>query len=340
LSGGPLLDEFESRFASYVGVDHAIAINSGTAALYTLLKHYRLDGGEVIVPTMTCFACASAVILAGGTPRLVNVDPETMCLDFEDTVGSLTAKTRGMIAVDFAGQVVPWIDDLRALCRERGLFLLEDAAHATGASVGSRRAGSLGDAACFSFHPTKIITTGEGGMITTNDPAVAAHCRRFRDPSTGEDGPSDSLALNLKLDEMSCAMGIEQLSDLDSFVQRRNETVAQYGALLAGVPGVELLPLTEGRVSSWWKAYARLDDRFDRDAVMNRMLIEHRIDVRPAYRPLLHNHPVLGQYVSDRSRFSPSDQAMGKLICLPVFVGLTSDDIARVVRSLQECLRA
>lgn len=338
LSGGPLLAEFEARFAEYVGVKHAVAVNSGTNALYAILRHYRLNGAEVIVPTMTCFACASAVILAGGAPRLVNVDSQTMCLDLDDTVRSITPRTRGIVAVHLAGHIVPWFDELRGVCRDRGLFLLEDAAHATGAAVGARRAGSLGDSGCFSFHPTKIMTTGEGGMITTDDPDLATHCRRFRDASTGEDGPADSPALNLKLDELSSALGLEQLAEIDSFVQRRNAIAAQYGALLADVPGVELLSPAPGRVSSWWRAYVRLSGRFDRDAVMNRMLAEHLIDVRPAYRPLLHHHPALAPYANDRGRFMPSDQAMATLICLPVFIGLTAADVERVVSSLRACL--
>ena len=336
LTAGPLRDRFEARFAAYVGARHAVAVSSGTAALYATLRHFALDGGEVILPTMTCFACASAIQLAGGVPRLVNVAPDSMGLDPADTLAAMGPHTRGVLAVHLGGHILPWIDELRNACRERGLFLVEDAAQATGASLGGRRAGVLADAACFSFHPTKIITTGEGGMITTDDAALAAACRAFRESSVGEDGPRPGLGLNLALAEMACAMGLEQLAELDDFLSARGAVARQYAALLAPVPGVTLLEPPAGSVSSWWRAYVRLPEGVDRDALMQRMLVEHAVDVRPAYRPLLHDHPSLA--AGDRGRFAPSDAAMARLVCLPVFVGLTAPDVERVVASLVACL--
>ena len=340
LSRGPLAEEFERRFAEYVGAKHGIAMSSGSAALLAALSYFDLRGGEVVIPTMTCFSCAGAVILAGGVPRLVNVDPDTMCIDFQDTVANVEPQTRGILIVHLAGQIVPDIDKFRALCRERSLFLLEDAAHATGASVHGRNAGSLADVACFSFRPTKIITTGEGGMVTTHDDELADFCVRFRDGGRSRDGDTYSMAgLNTTMDELSAALGLEQLAELDGFVLRRNEIVERYRRLLREIPGVDLLPLSEGSRSSYWKVYARLPAEIDRDALARRMLEEHGIDVRPAYRPLLHRQPGLARYVSDPSRLAPSERAMSSLVCLPIFLTISEEAMERAVDALGRCLQ-
>lgn len=340
LSQGPLVEEFERSFAEYVGTRYAVAMSSGSCALYVALRYFDLKGGEVILPTMTCFSCASAVILAGGFPRLANVEPDTLCLDLEDTIRQIGPKTRGIMVVHLAGQIVPWIDELRNICTERGLFLLEDAAHATGASVNGCRAGSLADVGCFSFHTTKIMTTGEGGMITTSEASIADFCRRFREIGVSKDKlNNDIFALNLRMDELSAALGIEQLAELDSFVRRRNEIVENYRALLVEVPEVQLLPLRNGRISSYWKVYARMAQWMNRDTLTKRMLNEFQVDVRPAYRPLLHEQPVLGSYVENRSRFLLSDHAMAHLLCLPIFLTITQAQMEYVVEGLKKCIR-
>ena len=178
--------EFEESFRQYVGVEHAVSVSSCTAALEITMRFFGVQGREVIVPTNTFAACVAAIKYAGGIPVLADMDPETFCLETADVLSRINENTAGVIVVHIAGLIDPDIDGLREVCRERGLFLIEDPSHAHGASIDDRRAGSLADAACFSFYPTKVMTTGTGGMITTNNPDLAEYARSLRHHGQGK----------------------------------------------------------------------------------------------------------------------------------------------------------
>jgi len=174
LMQGKHVQQFEEEFARYCGVAHARAVNSGTSALVGILDYFDVRDREVLVPVNTFLASANAVIFAGGKPVFVDIDPETLLINFDDMVARTTARTAGLILVHCAGLITSNLDGIREFCSSRGLFLLEDAAHAAGSSREGRRAGGLGDAGAFSMLATKIITSGgEGGMVTTNDADLA-----------------------------------------------------------------------------------------------------------------------------------------------------------------------
>ncbi|MCB0302053.1 MAG: aminotransferase class I/II-fold pyridoxal phosphate-dependent enzyme, partial [Calditrichaeota bacterium] len=164
LTQGPWVSRFEQAFAEYTGAKFAIATNSGTSALEILLRFFDVRDCEVIVPTNTFLASGNAVIFAGGKPVLADISADTLCLDPEDLKRKISPKTKGVILVHIAGLITPQVSEIRDLCRTRGLFLLEDAAHAPGAAIDQKFAGNLADGAAFSFYPTKPMTTGEGGM--------------------------------------------------------------------------------------------------------------------------------------------------------------------------------
>ena len=180
LSMGPNVHAFEQEFATRVGVRHAIAMNSCTSALEAALLSKDASGKEVIVPAETFIATGMAVHLAGGIPVLAEISESTLCLDLDDIKRRLTKRTAGVILVHMAGLITPNILEFRQFCDENGLFLIEDAAHSPGASHDGRSAGSFGHAGCFSFYPTKVITAGEGGMLTTDDDEIAAFARSFQ----------------------------------------------------------------------------------------------------------------------------------------------------------------
>ena len=180
LTDGPHAQDFEKKFAEYNNVKYAVAVNSGTAALEVALRYFNVKDKEVIVPTNTFVSTPNSVIFAGGTPVFADMRADTLCIDPEDVKRKLTVKTAGVIVVHIAGLVCPQIGELKQLCEDRGLFLIEDAAHAHGATINSQKAGTLGDAGCFSFYPTKVMTSCEGGMITTNNFALAEKARCMR----------------------------------------------------------------------------------------------------------------------------------------------------------------
>ena len=211
LTQGPRVKDFEQRFAEFVGVEHAVAVCNGTAALELVLRHYRLEGGEVIVPTNTFLATANAVIFAGGRPVFADIAENSLCVGLEQIRQRVTGRTRGVILVHLAGLICPEIAAIREFARPRGLFVIEDAAHAHGAEWGQCRAGALADAGAFSFFATKVMTTGEGGMITTNNPKLAQFARTFRNHGVPEGKKThEDLGHNYRMGEISAILGLSQ----------------------------------------------------------------------------------------------------------------------------------
>ena len=248
LTQGKYLDRFEQEFSEYVGVSHAVGMSSGTAPLEIALRHFGVEGGEVIVPTNTFAATANAVVLAGGTPVFADLDPSTLCSGPGEIEGLLTERTRGVIAVHVAGLIVPGIAAIAAWCRAHSLFLLEDAAHAHGSRIGGRCAGSLADAASFSFYPSKVMTSGEGGMLTTDDSGLAAFARSFRSHGQASDSRSIvRLGSNYRLPELSAALGLSQLRRLDSIIAGRARLADRYRHRLGGRNDIRLIATRKTR---------------------------------------------------------------------------------------------
>ena len=230
LAQGSVVTEFEDRFAEYCGVSHAVGVNSGTAALHAALLAAGIGPGDsVIVPAFTFFATASCVSMCGATPLFADVDPRTFNID-PDSVSSLIGpKTRAIIAVDLFGQPFD-LRALRALCDDHDLVLIEDAAQAHGAEYHGRRAGSLGDLSCFSFYPTKNMTTTEGGMVLTSDETIAKKARMLINHGMQVRYYHDEIGYNYRMTNMAAAIGLCQLKKLDSFNAKRRETAAYYNA--------------------------------------------------------------------------------------------------------------
>lgn len=206
--------ESENRFAKLCNVKHAVAVNPGTSALEIALCTIKLKlGNEVLLPTNTFSATADAVIFAGAKPKLTDINPKTLCIDTENVQKSITPKTKGVIVVHIGGLICPEIEEIRELCQDKKLFLIEDAAHAHGSTINQKPAGSLGDIGCFSFYPTKVMTTGEGGMITTNNDEIAEKARILRDQGKASFNSNIIIELgyNWKLPEMGAALGLTQL---------------------------------------------------------------------------------------------------------------------------------
>jgi len=271
LTTGPKVAEFEQAVADYVGAKYAVAVNSGTAALHAAM--YAIDiklGNEVIVPPMTFAATANCVIYQGGTPVFADVDPGTLLLDPVKVEEKITENTKAIIGVDYAGQPCDW-DRLREIADKHELRLVADGCHALGAEYKGRKVGTLADMTIFSFHPVKHITTGEGGMITTDDPELAGRMRLFRthgitrdpkcfsSPASGLRPPvSDSswfyemvdLGYNYRITDFQCALGISQLKKLPRFLERRREIAARYDEAFASFSGIEPLGLRSDVVSS------------------------------------------------------------------------------------------
>jgi dTDP-4-amino-4,6-dideoxygalactose transaminase len=323
----------EEEFAQYIGTAFAIAVSSGTSALEIIYRYFRVAGGEIIVPTNTFVATANAALLAGADVVFADVEPDSFCMDPADVARRINARTRAVVVVHISGLVTPGMNRLRELCAERGVRLIEDAAHAHGAAIGGRRAGALADAAAFSFFATKVMTTGEGGVITTDDPHLAEFARCIRAHGvTGPNRESVMLGHNWRMHELAAILGRAQLRRLDEFLRRRNALAERYRAQLGGVPHVQLPALPEGFTHSYYKFLVRLSQSVDRDRLRERM-IARGIECALLYHPPVHAQPF---YATSQAPLDLRGSAVLKqVLALPMFVEMTEahvDEVAAVLR--------
>jgi len=342
LSMGPNVQAFEREFAARVGVRHAIAMNSCTSALEAALLSKGVSGREVIIPAETFIATGMAVHLAGGNPIFAEISEATLCLDLDDVKRRVTPRTVGVILVHMAGLITPDILEFRQFCDDNGLFLIEDAAHSPGARHGGREAGSFGHAGCFSFFPTKVITAGEGGMLTTDDDGVAAFARSFQHRGRDMQSQIERYVLparNVRMTETSALLGRVQLSHLDEFLVRRRQLAVIYGRELSGQPELRMILPATLDSSSFWKVPLLLDRSLDRASITKRM-VAAGVAVDWAYQPALHLQPVFRDLYGTREGMLPrTEDILSRHLCLPCHPRMTDKDAIYVARMLIDAVR-
>lgn len=333
---GPRVEEFEAAVGDRLGARHAVAVSSGTAALHLCVLALGLGpGDEVVVPDYTFPATANVVERAGARARLVDVEAEGFGLDPALAGAAVTRRTRALMPVHQFGLAAD-MGPLLQLARDRGLPVIEDAACALGASWRGQPCGRLGDLACFSFHPRKVITTGEGGMVVTDDDGLATAVRSLRNHgmSSGPGGPRfERAGLNYRMTEMQAAIGCVQLRGLDVRLERRAERAAEYGELLAGVEGLTLPTSLPDRDHSWQSYLVQLPHGADRDAVaaslreagVETSVGAHALSAHPAY--------------ANRGAAPVSRSLYARGLCLPLHDGMTPSDTRTVAEALGRALR-
>lgn len=335
---GPYVDRFEEQFAAYCGAKYAVAVFNGTVALHVALLVLGVGpGDEVIVPDLTYIASANTVSYCGASPVLIDVQPDTWTLDVTQLAAQITPATKAIMPVHLYGHPVDMAPLLR-LARERGIAVVEDAAEAHGAEYHGRRTGVLGDIAAFSFYGNKIITSGEGGAITTNDEALYRESRLLRgqgmDPQRRYWFPI--IGYNYRMTNVQAAIALAQLERIDWFVERRREIAAAYRRHLASVNVV--LPAEEAWAKNvYWLFSVCVPLGVDRDAVMRR-LSEDGIETRPFFYPL----HVLPPYLDPGgdTKFPVTTDVAARGINLPSSANLTEDDVATICESLKRALES
>lgn len=330
-SAGPFVERFENRFAGDAGTKFAVACSSGTAALHLALAALGIGpGDEVIVPAFTMIATANAVRYTGATPVFVDSDFRDWNLDVAQIEAKVTERTRGIVPVHTYGLPAD-MDALRQIAQRRGLFLLEDAAQAHGATLGGRPAGSLGDAAAFSFYGNKIISTGEGGMVTTNDEDLARVVRNLRDHAFSAERHfwHRRLGFNYRMTNLQAAVGLAQAERLPEFVAIRRGNARRYSQALAGVSGITLPPERSGAEGVFWMYGILVGDEFgcSRDE-LRRRLAKRGIETRTFFVPI----PIQPVYFRQwrGTRFPVAERLGSTGLYLPSSACLTAEDIARV----------
>ncbi|GLH38157.1 MULTISPECIES: DegT/DnrJ/EryC1/StrS family aminotransferase [Pseudomonas] len=338
-SNGKYIGAFEESFAAFCGVKHAIATNNGTTALHLALVVLDLQpGDEVIIPTVTYIATANAVRYCGATPVLVDVCADTMNIDPQTIESKITAKTKGIIPVHLYGHPAQ-MDVVNQIAHKHNLWVVEDAAEAHGAEVKGSKVGSMGTCATFSFFGNKIVTTGEGGMITTNDDELAAKLRLFRgqgmDPNRRYWFPV--IGYNYRMTNIQAAIGLAQMENIATALADRERIAGWYNEALADLKDKIVLPTQASwakQVFWMYNIFLADGDEHKRDAVMQKM-DEMGIETRPVFYPM----HVLPPYKED-NHYPVADLWSGRGINLPTHQDLTQEDIIRVAASLREVLTA
>jgi UDP-4-amino-4,6-dideoxy-N-acetyl-beta-L-altrosamine transaminase len=352
LTTGPVVGQLEGAFATRVGAAYAVVVNSGTAALHAATSAAGIrPGDEVIVPGLTFAASANCVIYQGGTPVFADVRPDTLNLDPAAVEAALTPHTRAIVAVDYSGQPAD-LDELGAIARQHDLHLIEDAAHALGATYRGRPVGGISPLSTFSLHPVKHITTGEGGVITTQDESLAQRMRWFRNHGITTDHRQRAekggwfyemvdLGYNYRLPDLNCALGLSQLDRLDAWLARRRAIARSYDAAFTGAPGLTPPVSLPDREPAWHIYPLRLDLdqlRVGRAKVFAALRAEN-IGVNVHYIPV-YWHPYY-QALGYRKGICPrAEEAYERLITLPLFPAMSDRDVTDVIEAVRKVARA
>lgn len=341
LTLGKYTKEFEERFAEYVGVKYAVAVNSGTSALEIPLRALDVQGASVIVPTNTFFATPASVVHADGRVIFADVT-ENLCLDPVSVRQKIEKDTKGIIVVHIGGVVPPQIEELQEICREHNLFLIEDAAHAHGSTLNGNMAGSFGIAAAFSFYPTKVMTSGEGGMITTNDDDIYRRALVFRDQ--GKAGffgnVHTEMGYNWRMSEIHAAIGLSQFNRLKEFISDRRRIAQVYDRELERTGSVTPVKIPPAAKSNYYKYVALLKDGIDRPSLKKHLKEKYGVGLSgEVYELPCHLQPIFKQmYEFKGGELPTAEDLCGRQVCLPVFATMTDDQARYVVASLKEVI--
>lgn len=347
LTTGPKVTEFEKLAAEYVEAKYAVAVSNGTAALHCAMYAAGVSpGDEVIAPPMTFAATTNAVIYQGGTPVFADVDPKTLLLDPVKVEEKISKRTKAIIAVDYTGHPCNY-DALKRIADRHGIFIVADACHSLGAEYKGKKVGSLADITVFSFHPVKHITTGEGGMIVTNDRTLANRIRQFRNHGIDSDYRQRErqgswyyqladLGYNYRLSDIQCALGISQLKKLPAFLKRRREIAGYYDKCLLEMKSIRPLSVSNEVTHAYHLYVVRIDLKYlgkQRDTLFQQ-LREKEIGVNVHYIPV-HLHPYYRRKFGTGRGLCPiAEAAYKEIISLPIFPALDDKQMNQCIDAL------
>ena len=349
ITTGPKIEEFENALRRYVGCKYAVAVNSGTSALDIAVQTLNLPrGSEIITTPFTFVATSNAVLYNNLKPIFVDIEKDTRNINPEEIRKKITDKTKAIIYVDYAGHPCD-IEEIKDIAEEHDLYLIEDASHAIGAEYKGKKIGNFADMTIFSFHPVKHITTGEGGVVVTNNKDFYERLKMIRNHGIDKSaldrfGPEAGWAYDLKflgrnyrITDFQVALGISQLKKLDEFIRRRKEIVEMYNEAFKSMPEIET-PIVKPYIKPAWHIYTVLLDGINRDEFFREMR-EKGIGVNVHYIPIY-----LFSYYQEHFNFNPNDfpvteEVFSKIITLPLFPKMKDAEIFYVVKAVKKWLR-
>lgn len=344
LSLGPKLKEFEKKIAKYIGVKYAVGVNSGTSALHLIIRALGIkDKDEVVTTPFSFISSSNCILYERAKPVFVDIDEKTLNIDISKIEEKITNRTKAILAVDLFGHPADW-ETLQKIAKKYNLFLIEDSAEALGSEYKSRKCGSFGDAAILSFYPNKQITTGEGGMILTNNKEIADLCQSMANQGRKSKGGKwlehIRLGYNYRLDEMSCALGIGQLKRIDKIIKKREKVAELYNKKLKNFSEIEIPYVAPNVKLSWFVYVIRLVKKFsqkERDKIIEKMG-EKGIQCNNYFQPI-HLQPFYQKTFGYKIGVFPVCESVSqRTIALPFYNNLTEKEIDFVVKNLNKCL--
>lgn len=345
LTMGEEVKKFEKKFADFIGVKYAIATNSGTSSIEIILRALDCEGKTVIVPDITFMATAIAVVHAGAKVMFVDVDKNDLSIDPEDLKKKIKDDTVAVILVHIGGIVSGNYKEIKEICRKNKIALIEDAAHAFGSRAYGKMAGNLGLAGSFSFYPTKIITTAEGGMITTNNKKIYEMALTLREHGKADHSVNvhTEFGYNWRFSELHAILGLEQMGRAKKIISERAKIAKYYDKKLNGIEGVEFVKVPKNTVCSYYKYILYLKDDINPDKIKSGMK-KYGISLPgEVYRDALHYQPVFKKYPekmvnSYDEKFPGAEYVSSRQICLPLYPGLKADELEYIVKSFKKVM--
>lgn len=331
-SKGKRINEFESRFASWLGVNHALSVSNGTVALHVALEALGIGpGDEVLVPTLTYIASVNAISYTGAKPVFVDSEPEYWQISPQDAERKISARTKAIMPVHLYGHACD-MDAIMALARKHSLLVIEDCAEAIGTRIGNRLVGTFGDIACFSFFGNKTITTGEGGMVVCNDDKLADMVARLKGQGLAKDREywHDLIGFNYRMTNICAAIGCAQMEAIDEIIERKQALAQWYREGLAGVP-VQVQPVRPGSFHSFWMVSVLTEDAGSREP-LRVWLREKGIETRPLFYPV----HMMDMYRHGGESFPVAEDLAGRGVNLPSYPDLTEQDVGEIC----SCIRS
>ena len=350
ISMGRNVAEFERQWAEYCGAKYALGTANGTCSLEMILRAIGVNGGTVIVPSHTFIATATAAIHAGAKVLFVDCQRENFQMDPEDLRRRIRSDTRAVVLVHMSGIISPHIEQIKAICDDHGVALVEDAAHAHGATIDGRKAGSLGLAGAFSFFSTKVLTTGEGGMITTDNEKIyaAAHAQRDHGRFGSEPNLHEDIGYNWRPGEFNAVLGLEQMRRVDEILQRRRHIARSYDQKLGArkIPGIRRLEIPARVQSSYYKYVVYFETPIERERLKQKLKQDYGVSLPgELYNRDCHTQPLFTRYPETiisqpPESFPETNYVVAHHFCLPLYFDLTDEQVDYVVYALDNAVRS